>query len=168
MEPLFLGTCACDYSKKLEAEYKNAFDFDARRSSCVLLDNRYLIDCGEHTLQALRIATVDYSAITDIFITHLHSDHYNVKHIAEIAKGKKEKMKVWCREDANIPQIDNVEVIKMAKTKKYEICAGFTVTGLLANHDEKAYLQHLLFERETNLFYMRVTGLGFLTKRIIS
>ena len=164
MELLFLGTCACDYSKKLETEYKDAFDFDARRSSCVLLDNRYLIDCGEHTLQALRIAKVDYSAITDIFITHLHSDHYNVKHIAEIAKGKKEKLRVWCREDANIPQIDNVEVIKMAKTKKYEICAGFTVTGLLANHDEKAYPQHLLFERENKSFLYACDGAWFLNE----
>ena len=38
MEVLFLGTSACDYSPKLNGEFKDKFDFDARRSSCVLIN----------------------------------------------------------------------------------------------------------------------------------
>ena len=80
MEVVFLGTCACDYSPKLKDEFLNSFDFDARRSSCLLLDGQYLIDCGEHGLDSLRIAGVEYDAISDIFISHLHTDHFNAQH----------------------------------------------------------------------------------------
>ena len=50
MEVLFLGTCAFDYSMKLKREFVDKFDLNARRSSSMLFDGRYLIDCGDHTL----------------------------------------------------------------------------------------------------------------------
>jgi rubrerythrin len=59
-ELLFLGTCARDFSPRLGGECRDCFDLDARRSSSALVDGRYLIDCGTHTLF---IATVE-EAIT--------------------------------------------------------------------------------------------------------
>ena len=39
MKVQFLGTCACDYSDKLQNECKHRFDNDARRSSTVLIND---------------------------------------------------------------------------------------------------------------------------------
>ena len=164
MKAIFLGTCACDYSPKLKNEFADKFDFDARRSSAFLLDGRYLIDCGEHTLQSLKIAKIDYDSITDIFITHLHSDHYNASHIAEIAKAKKAKLRVWVREDASLPTMENVEIIPMKLGEKYTVSQNFAVTGLLANHDEKACPQHFLLECENKKILYACDGAWFLNQ----
>ena len=164
MNALFLGTCACDYSPKLKNEFADQFDFDARRSSAFLLDGRYLIDCGEHTLQSLRIAKIDYEDITDIFLTHLHSDHYNANNIAEIAKSKKDKLRVWVREDATLPNIENVEVVRMKLGEKYTVSPNCSVMGLLANHDEKARPQHFVFECEDKKILYACDGAWFLNE----
>lgn len=162
MKILFLGTSACDYSQKLQAEFLDKFDFDARRSSSVLIEGRYLIDCGEHTLQSLQIANVAYDAITDIFITHLHSDHYNIKHIEKIARTKNEKLHVWVRDGAEIPRIENVEVINMEVGRQYTVSTDFTVTGLLANHDAITYPQHLLLKYNKQKALYACDGAWFL------
>ena len=41
------------------------FDYDARRSSSILIDGEILVDCGIHTLDSLRIAGIDYDKISD-------------------------------------------------------------------------------------------------------
>ena len=104
-EITFLGTCACDYSPKLETEFKNRFDKNARRSSCTLMNDCYLIDGGDHLLDSLRIYGKNGNEIDDMFISHLHRDHYNRDHIAKIAEGKKEPLRLWVREDAVIEEI---------------------------------------------------------------
>lgn len=154
MEVLFLGTCACDFSAKLKDEFLDSFDFDARRSSSVLLNGNYLIDCGVHTLQSLKIANVDISKITDVFITHLHSDHFDVGNITAIAGSKTNKLRLWVREDTVLPKMQNVKIMRMKKHIRYKVNNGFYVTGLLANHDENVFPQHFLFEQDgKKLFY---------------
>ena len=162
MDVLFLGTCAYDYSEKLKCEYSNCFDFNARRASSVLVNGKYLIDCGDHILDSLRIAKVGYYSISDLFITHFHRDHYNVSYIETIAKSKKTKLRVWVREDSVIPDIKNVEVIRMHIGIQYEVDASLKLTGLFANHDEKAYPQHFLFEIESKKFLYACDGAWFL------
>ncbi len=156
-----MGTCAYDYSEKLKTEFVDCFDFNARRSSSVLLDNRYLIDCGDHTLDSLRIARVDFNSITDVFITHLHRDHYNKEHIAEIAKNKAEKLRLWVRDDAIVPEIKNVEIIKMRLKEQYRVNRELEVTGLLANHETASCPQHLLFEKDGKKFLYACDGAWF-------
>lgn len=73
---LFLGTSGGHYSPQLQKEYVDQFDLDARRSSSALINGRYLIDCGDHCLDSLRIAGVNTAQITDVFLTHLHHDHF--------------------------------------------------------------------------------------------
>ena len=55
----FLGTCAADFSPRLTGDCKNRFDRDARRASCALINGRYLLDCGPHCPDSLRIAGID-------------------------------------------------------------------------------------------------------------
>ena len=149
----FLGTCACDFSPKLENEFKYCFDKDARRSSALLINDTILIDCGIHTLESLDILKIPYEQIADILITHTHDDHYIVKNIEIIAKNRHSPLRLWIREDANVPEFSNVEIIRMSPLTKYEKY-DMTVVGLPANHDQKAFPQHLLLEiNEKRLYY---------------
>lgn len=161
-EVLFLGTCACDFSPKLKTEFKDNFDFDARRSSSVLVNGKFLIDCGIHCMDSLRIADVDISLITDIFVTHLHSDHYNPEHINLIAQGKRQPLRVWVRKDAILPEIPNTEVIHMDKHSEYEVSDGLKVISLPANHDETVFPHHFMFKRQGKSFLYACDGAWFL------
>ena len=160
----FLGTCACDYSPKLKNEYRDCFDKNARRSSCALLNDRFLLDCGDHCLDSIRIAGVDMAKITDIFITHLHRDHYNAGHIQTIAAAADRILRVWVREDAVVPEIGGVEWKRMQKQTEYEVADGLKVTGLLANHDENVFPQHLIFEKDGKKMFYGGDGAWFLNE----
>lgn len=153
----FLGTCACDFSPKLENEFKNCFDKDARRSSSMLINDNILVDCGMHTLKSLDIAKIPYDQITDILITHTHDDHFVLENIEKIAKSRHAPLRLWVREDAGVPEIENVEIVKMKLMTKYEKC-GVKVTGTPANHDASTAPQHLLIEIDEKKIYYACDG----------
>ena len=160
----FLGTSACDFSPKLENEFKDKFDMDARRSSAVLLNGKYLIDSGVHILDSLRIAGADRETITDIFLTHIHGDHFDILNVKELAKFKKSPLRIWLREDTRLPQIENTEYIKMTPYTKYEVEKGLFITGVNANHDEAAFPQHLIIEKDGKKMFYGCDGGWMLTK----
>ncbi len=162
MDILFLGTCACDYSPLLQTTYKDVFDKNARRSSCALINGRYLIDCGQHCLDELRIAKIDLAQITDIFVTHFHSDHYNVECISQIAKASDRTLRVWVRAGARVIGISNVEWKLMQKGTQYIVDESMKVTGLLANHNESVFPQHILLETEGKKIFYALDGAWFL------
>ena len=162
MDILFLGTCACDYSPLLQTTYKDAFDKNARRSSCALINGRYLIDCGYHCLEELRIAKIDLAQITDIFVTHFHSDHYNVECISQIAKASERTLRVWVRAGANVIAISNVEWKLMGKGIEYTVDENVKVTGLLANHNESVFPQHILLDVAGKKIFYALDGAWFL------
>ena len=141
----FLGTCACDFSPRLKDELKDRFDNNARRSSAMLIDNRFLIDCGPHTLDALRIAGISSKAISDVIITHTHSDHYDPKSINELARGRVIPLNIWASEEADLAALNGVEIKRMRKMTRYTLDDGISVTGLPANHDHAASPQHIYF-----------------------
>ena len=55
MKITFLGTGAADFSPLLETEYKYQLGLDQRRSSSILIEDQFLVDCGPHTLDSMRI-----------------------------------------------------------------------------------------------------------------
>ena len=142
----FLGTSAADFSPKLKTEFVDCFDKNARRSSSALINGRYLLDCGIHTVDSLRIAGIPLENITDVFFTHLHGDHFQAANLAKIAAAKQDVLRVWVANGARMPEIENALIIRMPKHAKAEVGEGVCVTGLYANHDENAAPQHLLFE----------------------
>ena len=148
MELLFLGTCACDFSPKLQNECKDCFDNDARRASAVLLNGHILIDCGMHVPDSMRIAGVEHTAITDVLVTHTHRDHFDAGHLQTIASAKQEPLRVWVSEEAVLPPLDNVELHRMTKLQTYTLDDGLQVTGLYANHDPEFFPQHFLLEQD--------------------
>ncbi len=162
VEFLFLGTCAADFSPRLQGDCKDRFDPDARRASCALINGRYLLDCGPHCPDSFRIAGYDTKNVTDIIVTHLHSDHFDPGNIAFIAKDH--PVKLWVREDAAVPEINNVTVVKMKNYEKYEAAEDFYVTGLPANHDENAFPRHLLIETGGKKIFYGMDGGWLLNK----
>ncbi|MBQ3869841.1 MAG: hypothetical protein II777_04770 [Clostridia bacterium] len=150
----FLGTGAADYSPLLGTDFKDGFDKNARRSTAVLLDNKYLFDCGEHALDSIRIANVNKEEIKFIFISHLHGDHYNPDRIAKIAANQSEPVKLYVREDAELPYIPNVKIMRMKNFVRYAVDQDMAVTGLPANHDERVKPRHFLIEyKGKKMFY---------------
>ena len=133
----FLGTCACDFSPKLENEFKHCFDKDARRSSAILINDSVLVDCGIHTLESLDILKIPYKQITDILITHTHDDHFVSENIEKIAENRHSLLRLWVREDASIPNFANVEIIRMKLLTKYEKYGITGKTGKKYNIFEK-------------------------------
>ena len=146
----FLGTCAADFSPKLKNECANCFDKDARRASCALLDDRFLIDCGPHCMDSLRIAGIDITIITDVFLTHLHDDHFNPNNVQTIASARTKvgaaPLRIWFREDADFPALDNVELHRMKLYQNYAITDTLSITSVEANHTQSFFPQWLLFE----------------------
>ena len=150
----FLGTSACDFSPRLETDCKDCFDKDARRSSALLLGGHCLIDCGIHTLDSLRIIGKPYHEITDLFVTHLHRDHFDRDHVAALAANRQEPLRMWVREGADMEPIPNVTIVQMTPFQRYEVGSGLFLTGMPANHAAKTCPQHLLVEADGHkIFY---------------
>ena len=143
---LFLGTCAANFSPLLQNRFKNCFDKNARRSSCVLINGRYLIDCGIHCMESIAIAGVNTDAITDLFLTHTHADHFIAQHAEMLAEKKARPLNVWCRRDCTLPPIPNTKIIYMDFGKEYAVGEGDSVFGVDANHDETSFPQHYVFD----------------------
>ncbi|MBR2459698.1 MAG: MBL fold metallo-hydrolase [Clostridia bacterium] len=163
-EITFLGTCAHDFSPKLKAEYKDKFDNDARRASALLINDSLLIDSGLHILNSLSIIGKSLNEITDIFLTHLHIDHFYLPNIAEIAGSKQEALRVWVREDAEIECPKNVTLIRMKLFEKYDIGNGITIVGMPANHAPTVFPQHFIFEKHGKKFFYGCDGGWFLNQ----
>ena len=162
MEFLFLGTCGGRFDPRLETDLANTFDCDARRSPGALLDGHILIDCGPHCLEALRIAGVKESEITDVVITHLHWDHYTPEHLAHIAQNKTDPLTVWVAEESVLPPMENVIVKPMRSLQPYEVRGGYTVTGLPSNHAPETNPRFLLFEKEGKKILYATDGAWFM------
>ena len=163
----FLGTCACDFSPRLKDDCKARFDQNARRASSVLMNGTCLIDAGLHILDSLRIYGKHTEEISDIFVTHLHIDHFDVTKIAEIARSKDSPLRIWVREDAIFPEIPNTTVVKMLPFVKYCVGEAIFVTGMPANHDAKVYPQHFIFERDGKKFFYGCDGGWFINSTFL-
>ena len=158
---LFLGTCACEFSPRLKTDLKDKFDKDARRSSSILVNGTVLLDCGFHTVESLGIAGVALSDITDIFVTHLHCDHYQPENVQRIANAKSEALRLWVREGAEVCEYENVDVRYMTQFEKYEN-GTLAVTGIPANHSPLHFPQHFIVQRGEKSFFYGCDGAWFL------
>ncbi|MBR2295826.1 MAG: MBL fold metallo-hydrolase [Clostridia bacterium] len=160
----FLGTCACDFSPRLKTDLRDKLDKDARRSSSMLINDTLLLDCGTHTINSLDILKIPYEQITDLLITHLHDDHFDVENIKKLAQGRHTPLRIWVREDATLPEIPNTQINKMTLFERYLISDNTYATGMMANHDESAFPQHFLIECEGKSVFYGCDGAWLLNK----
>lgn len=151
---IFLGTGAADFSPNLKTDLKDRLDKDARRSSSVLIDGRFLVDCGPHTLESMRILGIDPKCVSDLFITHFHADHYDPASVCALCDACGGKLRVFYREDATVALPDNCVKIGTRPGKTYD--GDITFTSLAANHT--AFPQHFLFESDGKKFFYGCDG----------
>ena len=168
MKFCFLGTGAADYTADWYTGLENRFDPDIRRASSAILEKNLLLDCGPHVLECLRIAGYDPADITDILITHFHSDHFNAANLEKIAADVYARsgrpVRLWVREDAEPNLPENVEIHRLKLTETYQLPDGTRLTGLLANHQQGVWPQHLLIEKEGKKIFYGMDGGWFLTE----
>ena len=140
MKIRFMGTGAADFSPLLTTEYKDQLDNNARRSSSILINEAYLVDCGPHVADSFRIQGLDPAKVTDLLVTHFHGDHYKPEVIAAVAAARKaagldEPLQIWHRGDARPDAIENCEFHPMEVGQTYEI-GDLKVKALASNHDQ--------------------------------
>ncbi len=157
---MFLGTGAADrMALGQDSDFNNK---DHRRCACALLDDTVLLDCGPHTLNALMVAGINLSQISNIVVTHLHSDHFNLDAINTIAKHNP-NLHVFVRFDAVINGKCDAEIVPMQLFKKYDI-NGFEFTAVPANHSE--FPQHFVIKKGGKSLLYALDGAWMLNEAI--
>lgn len=149
----FLGTGAADW------DFENKEEFFRRYSSALINDN-LLIDCTEHIFDFAKSVQNEnlYDNVTDIIISHKHSDHFSKDAILTIAKNK--KIRVGCSKAIKkvIGENENIEYNVFEPFSEYEM-GKYKVTPILANHDavvdndDKAFHYIITTENGKNIFY---------------
>lgn len=151
MNVVFMGTGAADFSPLLKTEYKDKLGIDARRSSSILINGQYLVDCGPHVMESFRIQQIDSTKVTDLFVTHFHSDHYDHDVVAQLAAQTNEPLHIWHRRGAKPEPIPNVVFHGISPLKEKKV-RGMKVKALAANHTK--WPLHYEFEVDgKRLFY---------------
>lgn len=154
----FLGTGAAD--RKNLPQDDNFCNKDHRRCACALINGHIMIDCGPHALNSLKVANVALEDITDIIITHRHSDHFNIENINKIAANG--GVRVWLR-DGDIVQKCDAQIIYMKLFKPY-IIDDLTIVPVPANHDSAAFPQHLCIDDGEKKLYYGLDGAWILNE----
>lgn len=128
---LFLGTGAADWCM----DEKNIIPY-FRRNSAALVNEDLMLDCGKHIFDFAETFydTTLYDNVTDILITHDHSDHFCAESVLKLAKTH--KIRIACDNAAKkmIGEHPNIEYIRLTPFKRKKI-GRYHVTPLLANHD---------------------------------
>jgi phosphoribosyl 1,2-cyclic phosphate phosphodiesterase len=163
-ELLFLGTGAADWTKPEPSG-------DFRGFSSVLVDGHILIDCSRAALQKMKELGISLCNVSDVFITHSHSDHFDLESILAIANSRKQSSdslltvhaeKSWA--SSILPGsfvLDPVEVEKPVKL------ADYTVLPLASNHKgdyEDETTVHYLFQKEHACWLYATDGAWMLNR----
>lgn len=167
MKLLFLGTGAAQ--NHLTPEDKIAPN--GRRGSTLLIDGSVLIDVSFQSFDYSQKLGLDTSAITDIFITHTHDDHYAPSSLMKYAAVSKAKINLWCHHGA----IEHL-LLSAEEAEKINICPlevgqavetnDMKVLPLAANHTVGGSEQplHYIMEKNGKKLFYGCDGGWFLNK----
>lgn len=151
MEIRFMGTGAADFSPLLETEYQNSLCPNARRSSSVLLGGKVLIDCGPHVLDSFRIQGIDPAQVTDLLVTHFHSDHFCRENVEKLAALCPQPLRMWYRQSAQPEPIPHVEFHPLAVGEQFQT-PDIQAVALASNHREHP-LHYDIQWQDKRIFY---------------
>lgn len=124
----FLGTGAADW------DWRN-FPEGTRGSTVTMLDGHILIDAGQTAIWNLEKAGYDPAVVTDILITHSHSDHFMVSQIEEICNRASQAVNIYATPQA-LARLNTKKCVKYPLTwgNRFEI-GEYAFTVLPANHE---------------------------------
>ena len=137
----FLGTGAADWKGPDErGEY--------RRYTSTLLDSCLLIDITKTALDMIP----DPAAVTDVFFTHSHGDHFDIDALRALAPCRVYAHESWAGEIEG----EGLTVVPLTIGQPVE-AAGFTVIPMPSNHstarDYETTLHYLIEKDEKRLLY---------------
>lgn len=124
---LFLGSGAADWNA---AERDGFF----RRNAAALLNGTVLLDCGPHIWDFADTWQGVLDGVTDVLITHDHSDHFHLPSLLRLAQQR--RIRVSCDGElrARIGTHTNIAFVHMQPFVPFHM-GRYKVTPLLANHD---------------------------------
>lgn len=164
----FLGTGAADWPEIIPVEEDVASNLNWRRLSSVLVDNRILIDCGSTVTGAMKTFGINLQQITDILITHTHSDHLSIDTLGSLLMMRKpgSSLDIWGHKEA-LAKIPSMEGLKRHPLKAGSVfyIGDTKIQALEANHiversKEKAL--HFLFRGKGTQWLYATDGAWFL------
>lgn len=127
-ELLFLGTGAADWN------LQNRRGF-FRRNSAALLNENLLLDCGPHVWDYVRCVNGHaLDRVTDVLITHDHSDHFDKDALLKLAE--RQKIRVACDGflRVTVGAHPNIEYMPVVPFREFTV-GSYRVMPVLANHD---------------------------------
>jgi len=127
MKLVFLGTGAADWDWA-------HFTAETRGSTSTLIDGHILLDAGQTARQNFRRAGISSACVSDILITHSHSDHFSPESICALAAESSRKLCIYASAQAllKIPDgLCNKQALKIGDKIQIDNCE---ITALRANH----------------------------------
>lgn len=125
---LFLGTGAADWDSKSRGDF-------FRRHSAARLNGDLLLDFGDHVWDYVqRMDANALNNVTEVLITHDHSDHFSPEAIRKLAD--KQPIRVACDGFARVEigKHDNILFVPVLPFKAFSM-GRYEVMPVLANHD---------------------------------
>ncbi len=161
MKLLFLGTGAAGAIKTPNAEIKPG----QRRCASMMIDDTIVVDMAMQSFDYATQLGKNTAAVTDIFLSHTHGDHYCKATLMQYVEAAKEKINFWCHETAvqylNLSEEEaaKINICPLQSMQKLE-AAGMTVTVLPANHvaGPKEQPVHYLFEKDEQVLLYGCDG----------
>lgn len=150
MKIQFLGTGAADFHECLYDERRYTLDKNIRRCNVTLLDETYLIDCGPHLMDEIKLHGVQAQRIEHVLLTHDHDDHYDIEQLALLRAAAGHDLHLWYGEITQLPQLEGFIMHPMKLFMAYDV-GSLSVTALPANHSAGAV--HYSIEGDKSLFY---------------
>jgi L-ascorbate metabolism protein UlaG (beta-lactamase superfamily) len=147
---IFLGTGAADWPEHIQDGDRQYPGRDRRRFCSILINRHILVDCGPTVPEALDIFESEDLDITDILLTHSHSDHFSVDALNNIVRSnsKTGKINLWGHKTA-ISEASGVDGVCLNPVKPGE---GFSISGI---HIEALSANHVVSgSREKPLHYL--------------
>lgn len=165
MKITFLGTGAADH------HWSRYGEPDVSGSTAALIDDRLLIDCGPTVAAALERFGLDRSKITDIVITHNHSDHFQPDVLKKIAGGRGDAICLYGSPQVCALAEPFCRVRPLDFGSRFQ-AGGYDFLALPANHTvedifEKTFLFRIAGENETLLYALDTAWLPTLAYRLL-
>lgn len=161
-ELIFLGTGAADAAYYPKENQRFSLDKQIKRNSSVLINKSILIDVApESFFFANEVLKLDLSQVSDILLTHSHTDHFDLHSLEGFVRNSKNKINFYCHESA-IPFIQSFEIIQylnLYPLKSFESIEilDVQIKSLEANHEivetQEVPLHYVLWNENKKIFY---------------